>query len=187
MRAEFRIGLVLGLAAAVAISLYCVWLWEAERQVVRHTENLFHKIEQKNWSAVADFIADDYVDQWREDRALVLERMRLVLGNGHHLRINATEVDCKIDNGVGVWRGRITMEPAGAERHGRGSPRGLASGDASQSIDGDDSELIAAAKQQLNSLTAPFELQWRHVSGKPWDWKLVRVSNPELEIPAGFE
>ena len=41
--------------------------------------------------------------------------------------------------------------------------------------------------ERQNSLSTPFELQWRHVSGKPWDWKLVRVSNPELEIPAGFE
>ena len=162
MRPEFRVGVIVGLAATFAIALYCLWLWEAERQVSRHTENLFHKIEQKNWSAVADFIADDYVDQWNQDRALVLERMRLVFGYAHHFQINVSDVDCKIDNGAGVWRGRITIE-------------------------GDDAELLAAAKQHLNSLTEPFELRWRHVSGKPWDWKLVRVSNPALEIPAGFE
>jgi hypothetical protein len=163
MRFEFRIGLTVGLAATLAIALYCLWLWDAERQVARHTENLFHKIEQKKWSAVADFITDDYVDQWQQDRALVLERMRLVLGYAHHFQISATDVDCEIDNdGLGVWRGRIT-------------------------IDGDDAELMAVVKQHLNSLTEPFELRWRHVSGKPWDWKLVRVSNSGLEIPAGFE
>jgi hypothetical protein len=163
MRFEFRIGLAIGLAATLAIALYCVWLWDAERQVARHTENLFHKIEQKKWSAVADFVADDYVDQWKQDRALVLERMRLVLGYAHHFQINATDVDCKIDNnGLGVWRGKIT-------------------------IDSDDAELMTVVKQHLDSLTEPFELRWRHLSGKPWDWKLVRVSNSELEIPAGFE
>jgi hypothetical protein len=163
MRFEFRIGLTVGLAATLAIGLYCLWLWNAERQVARHTENLFHKIEQKKWSAVADFVADDYVDQWKQDRALILERMRLVLGYAHHFQINVTDVDCKIDNnGLGVWRGKIT-------------------------IDGDDAELMTVVKQHLNSLTEPFELRWRHLSGKPWDWKLVRVSNAELEIPAGFE
>ena len=30
---------------------------------------------------------------------------------------------------------------------------------------------------------APFELEWRRQSAKPWDWKLVRVSNASLEIP----
>jgi hypothetical protein len=32
----------------------------------------------------------------------------------------------------------------------------------------------------------PFELRWRHESWKPWDWKLVEVHNPELEVPAAF-
>ena len=162
MRVDFRIGLLIGLCAALASGLYCLRLWQAERQIARHTENLFHKIEQKNWSAVAGFIAEDYRDQWQQDRALVLERVRLILGNSRHLRLNVSDAEPKIDNGVGVWRGRITIES-------------------------DDSDLIAVAKQQLNSLTASFELRWRHASGKPWDWKLVRVSNPELEISAGVE
>lgn len=171
MRVDFRIGLFVAFGATVAIGLYCFWLWQQERQIDRHTENLFRKIEQKNWTGVADLIATDYADQWGNDRTLVLERMGLALGYGH-LRINVGDTSCKIDppkdgfvvanNGVGHWRGRIV-------------------------IDGDDAELIALAKGRVNSLTTPFELQWRHVSRKPWDWKLVRVSNPELEIPAGFD
>ncbi|PYI73929.1 MAG: hypothetical protein DMF08_01935 [Verrucomicrobia bacterium] len=38
--------------------------------------------------------------------------------------------------------------------------------------------------ERVNRLPAPFELEWRHVSGKPWDWKLVRISNPAFQIPA---
>ena len=162
MSADLRLRFWIAIGATFAVGLYCAWLWNAERQVRRHTENLFHKIEQKNWSGVNDLIADDYRDQWNDDRALVLERMRLVLSYSRRFRINAADVECKIDNGVGVWRGKI-------------------------SIESDDAELLAAIKAHLNSLTAPFELQWRHLSGKPWDWKLIRVSNPELEIPAGFE
>ncbi len=162
MRPDFRTGLWIGLGATVAILLYCAWLWQAERQIERHTENLFHQIEQKNWNGVAGFIADDYRDQWNNDRALVLERVRLVLGYGKRFRLTASEVTCKIDNGTGVWRGKI-------------------------SIDSDDAEFAALVKERVNSLTTPFELHWRRVSGKPWDWKLVRVTNPELEIPADFE
>ena len=161
MRVDFRIGLFVALGATIAIGLYCFWLWQQERQINRHTENLFHRIEQKNWTGVADLIAPDYADQWGNDRALVLERIRLVLGSGH-LRINVSDTNCKIDNGVGLWRGRIV-------------------------IDGDETELIAFAKERVNSLTTPFQLQWRHVSRKPWDWKLVRVTNTELEISGGFD
>jgi hypothetical protein len=162
MRVDFKIGLLVGVGAALAIGLYCVWLWQQERQIARHTENLFHNIEQKNWAGVADLIAADYVDQWGNDRALVLERMRVVLGYSHRLRLAVTDATCGIDNGVGIWRGGIA-------------------------VDSDDAELVAVVKERVNSLTTPFELEWRHVSRKPWDWKLVRVSNPELENPAGFD
>src|SRR5439155_823525 len=65
-----------GLAAAVCVGLFLLWLWRPERQIKRHTENLFHAIEHKDWTAAASFIADDYHDQWGDDRARVLERMR---------------------------------------------------------------------------------------------------------------
>jgi hypothetical protein len=162
MRIDFRIGLFVGLGTAIMIALYCVWLWQQERQIVRHTENLFRRIEQKNWSGFVDLVAVDYADQWGDDRALLLERMRLVLGYSRQVHLHVSDSNCEIDNGVGIWRGRITIE-------------------------GDDSDLVATAKVQVNSLTTPFELRWRKVSDKPWDWKLVRVSNPDLEIPAGFD
>jgi hypothetical protein len=37
--------------------------------------------------------------------------------------------------------------------------------------------------QRVNKLPTPFELEWHRLSGKPWDWKLVRVSNSGFEIP----
>jgi len=38
--------------------------------------------------------------------------------------------------------------------------------------------------ERVKKLPTPFELEAHHVSGKPWDWKLVRVSNASFEIPA---
>jgi hypothetical protein len=52
---------------------------------------------------------------------------------------------------------------------------------------GEAGELTAAIQERVNSLGTPFELEWRRNSAKPWDWKLVRVGNPSLEIPADFE
>jgi hypothetical protein len=161
MRVDFRTGWFAGLVLTLTIGLYCVWLWQPPRQIDRHAKNLLHDIEQRNWSRVADLIGTDYADQWGNDRALVLERMRLVLGYSHHLRLNVIDANCKINYGVAFWRGRIVVED-------------------------DNPDLGAVVKERVNSLTTPFELQWRHISRKPWDWKLVRVSNPELEIPAEF-
>ena len=51
------------------------------------------------------------------------------------------------------------------------------------SVDGDNSEIMALIKERVNPLGSPFELEWHRKSAKPWDWKLVRVSNAELTIP----
>ncbi len=50
-------------------------------------------------------------------------------------------------------------------------------------IDGDQSESMELLKEEVNSLPTLFELDWRRLSGKPWDWKLVGVTNSALELP----
>ena len=158
---RLRPGFYLGLTVGLFLALFCWWLWQPERQVNRHTENLFRKIERKDWSAVAGFIDPSYTDQWNDNRSLLIERMRVALGYVRNLRITISEPTCVLVDRAGKLRGTIRIAAEGGE-------------------------LGFLAEQRINSLTAPFELEWRHVSGKPWDWKLVRVSNPELEIPPDF-
>jgi len=47
-----------------------------------------------------------------------------------------------------------------------------------------DDGVMEVLDERVNKLPAPFELEWHRLSGKPWDWKLVRVSNSSFEIPA---
>ena len=139
-----------------------IWLWRPERQVRRHTENFLKTIEHKNWAAAADFIGSDYHDQWGDDRARVLERMRSGFRYVRGVRINAFNPSVRIENRRAIWSGKIM-------------------------IDGDEGEGMALLKERVNSLVTPFELEWRRLSARPWDWKLVRVSNSALEIPADID
>jgi hypothetical protein len=154
----FRQGFYGGLGLALLIGLFLIWFWQPERQIRYHTESFLRTIEKRNWAGVADFIANDYQDQWGEDRTRVLERMREVLRYLRRIRIDATNAAVRVDNQRGYWNAKIT-------------------------IDGDQGEVTALVKERVNSLTRPFELEWRRQSAKPWDWKLVRVSNASLEIP----
>ena len=104
-----------------------------------------------------DFIAVDYRDDWGHDRALVLNRLRLVLHSFTSLTITATNPRVTLDPPAGSWSAQIQIGGTGGEF----AP-----------------EIIA----RVNSLTEPFELHWRRESWKPWDWKLIRVSNPALKI-----
>ena len=38
--------------------------------------------------------------------------------------------------------------------------------------------------ERLQGLHEPFTFRWQRRSWKPWDWALVRVDQPTLEIPS---
>jgi hypothetical protein len=156
---SFRGGFYGGLAIAVCVGLYLTWLWQPERQVRRHTENLLRAIEHKNWDTAAKLIAVDYQDQWGNDRARVLERLREGLQYVRGPRITASNPNVQVEALRAMWSGKITL----------------------YSTDNDVMEML---DQRVNSLRTPFELEWHRASGKPRDWKLARVSNSEFEIPA---
>jgi len=156
---SFRAGFCGGLAIALCVGVYLIWLWQPERQVRRHTENFFHAIEHKNWDAVAEFIAADYQDQWSDDRMRVLERLREGFRYLRGSRIIASNPSVQVESSRAVWSGKITLYSS-------------------------DVDVMEVLDQRVNSLSSPFELEWHHLSGKPWDWKLARVSNPAFEIPA---
>ena len=154
----FRNGFYRGLSIAVLIGLFLFRLWQPERQIRCHTENLFHAIEYKNWEKMADFIGNDYQDQWGHDHARVIERSREVFLYLRRVQIGSSSVTVRIDNHRAQWSGKIIIEA-------------------------DQNEVAALVKERVNSLTTPFELEWTRLSAKPWDWKLSRVTNASLEIP----
>ena len=159
MTITFRGGFFGGLALALCIGIYLIWLWGPERQVRLHTENFFHAIDHRNWEAVADFIGNDYHDQWGDDRARVLERMREGFRWIRGSRIMASDPAVQVDARRAIWVGKITLYSS-------------------------DDGVMEVLDQRVNKLPTPFELEWRRVSGKPWDWQLVSVSNSGFEIPA---
>ena len=159
MTITFRRGFYGGLVLAICIGLYLVWLWRPEHQVRLHTENFFHAIDHRNWDAVGDFIASDYQDQWGYDRAQVLERMREGFRWVRGSRIIASNPNVQMEAGRGVWTGKITVYSS-------------------------DDGVMELLDERVNKLPTPFKLEWIQLSGKPWDWKLGRVSNSAFEIPA---
>lgn len=147
------------LAVALCIGLYLLSLWRPEHQIRLHTEHFFHAIDGRNWETVANFVADDYHDQWNNDRARLLERMREGFRWVPGSTITAPDPVVHVGSPQAIWIGKINVY---------------------SSNDG----VMQFLDEHVNKLPAPFELEWHHVSGRPWDWKLVRVSNPAFQMPA---
>jgi hypothetical protein len=154
-----RGALVGGAALAISLGVYLFWLWRPEHQVRLHMENFFHTIDGRNWESVADFIADDYYDQWDNDRTRLLERMREGFRWVRGSRIAAPNAFVQVNARRAMWVGKILVYST-------------------------DEGVMQVLDERVNKLPAPFEFEWRRFSVKPWDWKLVRVSNPTFQIPA---
>ena len=171
---HFRNGLYAGLLLAAIVGIFLARLWQPERQVQLHSAHLLAQIEKKNWSAVAAFIGNDYQDRWGDDRTLLLERLREVFRFVGNPTISVKDAGILTESARGFWRARITKttlseSPLKIFWRARITIKGTG-------------EFAPVIEERANSLAAPFELEWRRGSNKPWDWKLVRVENAALEI-----
>src|SRR5215212_7302098 len=144
---------------AVGFGLFLIRLWQPGRQVEIHSQHLLKTISDKDWQKFSHFIATEYSDQWGHNKAAVVERTRAVFRYADGLRVNAATPNVRVQDRGGSWRAHVTVE---------GDPN---------------NELVSELKTRVNTLNTPFEMEWRHASGKPWDWQLVAVRNAELVLP----
>jgi hypothetical protein len=158
----FKISFYTGALLAAIVALWLARLWQAENQVRLHNEHFLEQIAERDWSGAGDFLAADYRDDWGHNRKEVLNRLHLVLRLFSSLTIDAANPQVSVNAPAGWWSAKVRIE-------GRGS------------------EFAPEIVERVNRLTEPFVLHWRRESWRPWDWKLVRVSNPALEISgSGF-
>jgi len=141
----------------VTIALRCLWLWQPERQLLLHEAHLRRAVERRDWARVEALIDPAYADRWGYTRATAVRDARQWLGQFFVLT--------------------VTAEPAGD----RLSPNG---GTVTErwKIEGTGTEAAGMVTDRVNGLQAPFVFQWKHGSWKPWDWTLIRVDNPELDL-----
>jgi hypothetical protein len=155
--ATFKYSFFGGAILTLILGLWLTQLWDAENQVRLHSEHFLRQIEKRNASAAGGFLAEDYRDPWGHNRALLLNRLRLILRFFSSLTITVTPPQVTLHSRDATWSSSIHLAGAGGEF----AP-----------------EII----ERVNSLTKPFELGWRQESWRPWDWKLVEVKNPALEL-----
>jgi len=149
-------------AVLVGAALYAAWLWQPARQVRRHTAHFLKAVEGRSWDTAGGFVAEDYSDRWGHDKENVLADARAVFAQFLFLTIQAEPEDATVTGGSAEIRSPVKLA-------GRGGPL---------------AELVVG---RVNGLRAPFVFTWQQRSWKPWDWQLVRLDHPELEIENGRE
>src|SRR6186713_2841075 len=84
--------LVIVAAGALAVFLWCLWLWQPARQVRVHTEALLEACEDKDWEEMRELLAADYSDRWGHDKEEVVERSKQVFAQFLFLTVEGRDM-----------------------------------------------------------------------------------------------
>ena len=141
----------------VTIVLRCLWLWQPERQLLLHQAHFRHAVEGRDWGRIHEMLDAGYSDRWGYTRDTGIQEARQWLGQFFALT--------------------VTADPAGDQLAADG-------GTVTErwKIDGTGTEAAQMVVEHVNAVQTPFVFQWKHGSWKPWDWTLVRVDNPGLNL-----
>jgi hypothetical protein len=161
LRRSWRLLVTFQLAALVA------WLLSqgltAESQV-RHRAEGFRRALAEGRSAKAwHMVSADYRDQWSMDRDQIGSALRDVSRQFLTLRVEWVDprYEAAPDGGMA-----LTTVP---RLEGKSlTPIG---------------EMMLSTARQLEQ---PFTFHWKKEGWWPWTWRIVKITNPALEIPAGY-
>jgi hypothetical protein len=145
-----------GLILLVAILLWTGFELTPGRCLERRQDRLLQAAGDRNWKRVRELMAEDYRDVWGQDREEAVTLASEGLAN--FLALEIFSEDTAVDR-----RGGEATVSALLRLRGRGNAVGEA--------------IISRA----NSLESHFRFAWTRKSWKPWDWKLVSVSQPEID------
>ncbi|RYD84475.1 MAG: hypothetical protein EOP84_05370 [Verrucomicrobiaceae bacterium] len=150
---------LIGAITLVCLGIFLMWRWQPARQVRLHQQELLSAVEDRDWEDVGALMADDYSDRWRHDKDFVLREAREVFRQFIFVELKGEETDLVMEEGSGEIRMRLKLV-------GRGGP------------------VAEFAMSRVNVMQKPWVFRWVKQSAWPWDWQLVFLDQPELELQA---
>ena len=147
---------LLGASLLLAIVLWCSWLWQPDRQVRLHQQNLLNAVQGRDWDRVAEFLDDKYSDRWGHDKGFVLREAREAFRQFLALEVEQELTDLSVESGAARAHVRIAMR-------GSGGP------------------LANLVMNRVNGIKESWVFEWRQ-GNRPWKWTVVHLDQPQLEI-----
>ena len=144
-----------------ALALWLAWRWQPARAVEHRFERLLTAAADRKFDRLERLFDPAYADRWGMDRTTVLREGREVLRQFFALALVPDPDPPFVQQGPGPdqWtvRARIRVE-------GTGTP------------------IAEFAKAEANRITADWSFTFRKADWKPWNWTLVRLDNPSLDL-----
>lgn len=122
-----------------------------------HQASFRRAVERRDWSRIASLIDPAYSDRWGYIHDSGIAQARPWLGQFFTLTITPMPAGDLLTPDGGAVTEQWRLSGAGAEG-------------ASLVID------------RVNQASTPFIFTWKHRSWKPWDWTLIQIDNPSLNL-----
>lgn len=149
-----RILIFLGIALSLWVLATTALSLRGTAQIDAKMRRLLSLAGQRKWLRAGHLLSASYQDAWGQDKATAL-RNATEMGR-HFLVLEILGTGAVSTRGAqGTWQGRLTFR-------GRGTAVG---------------EMIFS---RVESLQDDFVFAWRKENWKPWSWKLVSVTQPEI-------
>lgn len=144
-----------------ALTVLIVWLvWpymlSSEKQVEKRHRDLMSAASRRSWLEASEMMAADYKDQWESNREDAVTTAREILSGFIILDLEWKHDSLTVIGNTAQVQGLMHME---------GKGMGVSS----------------MVMDRVNQTKKPWTFTWRKDGWKPTDWKLISVSNEELE------
>jgi hypothetical protein len=137
------------------------WAWglRAENQVRKANEGLLKAASNRNYKKMRTYLAAEYKDQWGMEGEVMVQSASNVLSQFFVVEIApTTEPQVTITGDQAQWVAPLRID-------GKGT-----------------AIAEAVVEHSAETLKGPFTFTWKKQSWKPWDWKLISTSQPELNF-----
>lgn len=152
-----QVGIITGVALILGGGLL-FHHWQPQQQLKAHTEAFLNAVEDRNWNRVGQLMDDSYQDGWGLSKPEALSYGEQTFQ--HFATLSLTPIDLEVTP-ENDQQGRVRTR---FEANGIGSP------------------IATMTKNEINGLEQPFVFHWRRQSWKPFDWLLVNIENPSVEL-----
>ena len=151
----------IGVAVSMVIVTFLIVRWQPDRQLGHRWEGFLDAFSTRRWGAVDGFLSPDYQDAWGHTRLNLKHRATYDLREFTNLEVRAESVTI-------VRSGKSATISAVVRITGSGGYQ------------------AERTRRAVNRVFSASQFEWKRHSWRPWDWRLVSVENPEIDLPGAY-
>lgn len=146
--------------AGIAIFLFAVE-WRPENQVRKHQMALLQAGERGSEGKLGDLISENYSDPWGFNKEQIMLTFKDARRQFIVLQVIPSDVQIQLDGDTATVSSKVEFRGTGP--------------------------YAEVLMREINGINSPWIFIWKKEGSMPWEWKLIRLENPEMPKLQGYQ